>query len=197
MLVFLLKTAVISCAGGPLRTMSLFHCCRPNCFMLCCSSLPYIINLYLSGLFGKWHTHVRTTVLRLFGFGPRQPGWAGTRRNIHPLTLIVVINHTYLLSPSTTIQGILPISLATKCVHVWCMVQVSYRIGEDGSVGVIYDGSTLTTTTSVTSSGDHHVLPVSRRLTPSPDASDHPRLSPDTHVNYQYLSSSVIAARAS
>jgi len=26
--------------------------------------------------------------------------WAGTRRNIHPLTLIVVINHPYLRSPS-------------------------------------------------------------------------------------------------
>ena len=36
---------------------------------------------------------------------PGQPGWAGTRRNIHPLTLIVVINHPYLLSPSTTIQS--------------------------------------------------------------------------------------------
>ena len=47
------------------------------------------------------HTH--TTVLRLFGFCLGQPGWAGTRRNIHPLTLIVVINHPYLLSPSTTI----------------------------------------------------------------------------------------------
>jgi len=39
------------------------------------------------------HTHTHTTVLRLYGFCPGQPGWAGTRRNIHPLTLIVVINH--------------------------------------------------------------------------------------------------------
>ena len=51
----------------------------------------------------------RTTVLWLFGFCPGQPGWASTRRNIHPLTLIVVINHPYLLPPSTTIHGILPI----------------------------------------------------------------------------------------
>jgi len=54
-------------------------------------------------------THTHTTVLRLFGFCPGQPGWAGTRRNIHPLTLIVVINHPYLRSPSTTIHGILHI----------------------------------------------------------------------------------------
>jgi len=40
------------------------------------------------------HTHTHTTVLRLFGFCPEQPGWAGTRRNIHPLTLIMVINAT-------------------------------------------------------------------------------------------------------
>jgi len=39
------------------------------------------------------HTHPYTAVLRLFGFCPGQPGWAGTRRNIHPLTLIMVINH--------------------------------------------------------------------------------------------------------
>jgi len=53
-------------------------------------------------------THTHTTVLRLCVFCPGQPGWAGTRRNIHPL-LIVVINHPYLLSPSTMIHGILPI----------------------------------------------------------------------------------------
>ena len=31
------------------------------------------------------HTHTHTTVLRLCGNCPGQPGWAGTRRNIHPL----------------------------------------------------------------------------------------------------------------
>ena len=32
------------------------------------------------------HTHTQhTTVLRLCGICPGQPGWAGTRRNIHPL----------------------------------------------------------------------------------------------------------------
>jgi len=54
--------------------------------------------------------HTRTTQ----PFCPGQPGWPGTRRNIHPLTLIVVINHLYLLSPSTTIHGILPIQ-STCC----------------------------------------------------------------------------------
>jgi len=39
------------------------------------------------------NTHTHTTVLRLYGFCPGQPGWAGTRRNIHPLTPIVVIIH--------------------------------------------------------------------------------------------------------
>ena len=34
-----------------------------------------------------------TTVLRLSGFCSGQPRWASTRRNIHPLTPIVVINH--------------------------------------------------------------------------------------------------------
>ena len=55
------------------------------------------------------HTHTHTTVLRLCGFCSGQPRWAGTRRNIHPLTLILVINHPYLLSPYNTIHGILPI----------------------------------------------------------------------------------------
>jgi len=34
-----------------------------------------------------------TTILRLSGFFPGQPGWAGTRRNIHPLTSYMIINH--------------------------------------------------------------------------------------------------------
>jgi len=41
------------------------------------------------------HTHTRThtNILWLSGFCPGQPGWARTRRNIHPLTPIVVISH--------------------------------------------------------------------------------------------------------
>jgi len=34
-------------------------------------------------------THTHTTVLRLSGFCPGLPAWAGTKRNIHPLTPIV------------------------------------------------------------------------------------------------------------
>jgi len=66
------------------------------------------------------HTHTSATILWLFGFCPGQPGWTSTRRNIHPLTLIVVINHPYLLPPSTTIHGILPIqsSLFTVFLHI-------------------------------------------------------------------------------
>jgi len=37
------------------------------------------------GLRSGAHTHTHTTVLRLCGNCPGQPGWAGTRRNIHPL----------------------------------------------------------------------------------------------------------------
>jgi len=38
------------------------------------------------------HTQTHTIVLWLYGFCTGQPGWAGTRRNIRPLTPIVVIN---------------------------------------------------------------------------------------------------------
>ena len=58
-----------------------------------------------------------TTVLRLCGFCLGQPGWAGTRRNIHPLTPIVVIKYPYVPSPSTTIHGILPIQ--STCLTVF------------------------------------------------------------------------------
>jgi len=39
------------------------------------------------------HTHTHTTVFWLSGFCLGQYGWAGTRRNIHPLTPTVVISH--------------------------------------------------------------------------------------------------------
>ena len=53
------------------------------------------------------HTYTHTTVLRLSGFCPGQPGWAGTRRNILPLTpiVVIIINRplkSYLLPPSYT-----------------------------------------------------------------------------------------------
>jgi len=62
------------------------------------------------------HRYTHTTISRLCGICPGQPGWAGTRRNIHPLTLIMVINHPYLLSPSTTIHGILRIQSTCSTV---------------------------------------------------------------------------------
>ena len=78
------------------------------------SSVAEMTSVDAAGLLSKQvskhtHTHTHTTVLQLFGFCPGQPGWASTSRNIHPLTLIMVINHPYLLPPSTTIHGILPI----------------------------------------------------------------------------------------
>jgi len=43
------------------------------------------------------HTHSRFTALC-----PDLLRWATTRRNIHPLTLLLLINHPYQLPPSTT-----------------------------------------------------------------------------------------------
>jgi len=57
------------------------------------------------------HTHTHTTVLRRFGFCPGQPRWAGTRRNIHSLTPIVIIKYLYLLPPSSTIHG-----MVSRCI---------------------------------------------------------------------------------
>ena len=48
------------------------------------------------------HTHDRFTGLCL-----GLPGWAGTRRNIHPLTPHLLINHPYHLPPSTTNHSII------------------------------------------------------------------------------------------
>ena len=68
----------------------------------CWNSVPFY---HLVHKWASTHTQTHTTILRLCGICPGQPGWASTRRNIHPL--IVVINHPYLLSPSTTIHGII------------------------------------------------------------------------------------------
>jgi len=48
-----------------------------------CSASPAV---YMSAT----HTHTHT---RPYGFCMWQPGWAGTRRSIHPLTPIMVISH--------------------------------------------------------------------------------------------------------
>jgi len=47
----------------------------------------YLCSHYLS------FQSVIQTILQLSGFCPGKPGWAGTRRNIHPLTPIVVVSH--------------------------------------------------------------------------------------------------------
>ena len=46
----------------------------------------------LTHLHTQTHTHTHATVLQLSGFCLAQPGWAGSRRNIHPLTSIIVIS---------------------------------------------------------------------------------------------------------
>jgi len=53
--------------------------------------------LFTSSVNSKQLKH--TTVLWLSGFCLGQPGWAGTKRNIHPLTPIVVISHPLSASP--------------------------------------------------------------------------------------------------
>ena len=64
------------------------------------------------------HTHNRFTLC------PGLPGWAGSRRNIHPVTLLLLINHPYQLPPSTTNHSIIPAqstclqSLCTTSNHV-------------------------------------------------------------------------------
>jgi len=60
-------------------------------------------------------THTHTTILRLSGFSSEQPGWASTRRNIHPLTPNVVINHPLSDLPSlSTLLRPVPVSGFTQ-----------------------------------------------------------------------------------
>jgi len=63
------------------------------------------------------HTHTHTIILRLSGFCSGQPEWAGIRWNIHPLKPIMIISHPYLLPPSITIHGILPVQ--STCLTVF------------------------------------------------------------------------------
>jgi len=61
-----------------------------------------------------------TTILQLSGFCPGQPGWAGTRRNIHPLTPVMVINHplSTVLPPSTAIHDIFRVQFTCLTVFL-------------------------------------------------------------------------------
>jgi len=61
----------------------------------------------------RTRAHTHTNILRLSRLCPGQPGWVGTRRNIHPLTPIMVIDHP--LSASS-IHGILPVQFTCLTV---------------------------------------------------------------------------------
>ena len=63
------------------------------------------------------NTYTHTTILQLSGFCLGQPGWAGTRRNINPLTPIMVISHPLFAPASVTIRGIL--SVQFTCLTVF------------------------------------------------------------------------------
>jgi len=62
------------------------YCANPSIFLHSHDLCPSCKNCTL--LVSISHS----TILRLSGFCPGQPGWAGTRRNIHPLTSIMVIS---------------------------------------------------------------------------------------------------------
>jgi len=69
-----------------------------------------------------------TTILRLCGICPEQPGRAGTRRNIHPLTSIVVINHPLYASSIFTIHGILLVQFTCLTDFSTISVQVFFGL---------------------------------------------------------------------
>jgi len=63
------------------------------------------------------HTDTRRHILRLSGFCSGQPRWAGNRRNIHPLTPIVVMSH--------------PLSASSICYDPWhppCSIYITDSI---------------------------------------------------------------------
>jgi len=54
---------------------------------------------------------------------PGLPRWAGTRRNIHPFTPLLIINILYQLPPSTMIHNILPVQFT--CLTVFLAQPIS------------------------------------------------------------------------
>jgi len=70
------------------------------------TSFSIVVALFAS------HTH---TCNRLTAFGPGPRRWASTRRNIHPLSPILIIYILYHLPPSATIHSIL--FIATESVN--------------------------------------------------------------------------------
>jgi len=68
------------------------HCHFEICLMYLHTAIAQTASLVITFSVSLTHTHTHTTILQL-GFCPGQPGWASTRRNIHPLTPIMVTNH--------------------------------------------------------------------------------------------------------
>jgi len=78
--------------------------------LICLQLMPEALGSRLGrGRNTHTHTHTHTTILRLFGFRPGLPRWAGTRGNIHHSHLSWSSIILYLLPPFTTIHGILPV----------------------------------------------------------------------------------------
>jgi len=69
----------------------------------------------------KYNYSTTTSVLQLSGCCLGLPGCAGTRRDIHPLTPILIINHP-LLPSSTMIRDIFPVQFTclTVFLHNLC-----------------------------------------------------------------------------
>ena len=61
------------------------------------------------------HTHTHNRFMALWIL-PQQPEWAGTRRNIHPLTPIVVISHPLSVSTISYDHGLLPVQFTCLTV---------------------------------------------------------------------------------
>jgi len=53
---------------------------------------------------------------RFMALCPRLPGWAGTKRNTHPPTIL--ISNLYQLLPSTTIHSILPVQITCLTIFL-------------------------------------------------------------------------------
>jgi len=63
--------------------LAIGHHCHVTCTILYCL-VRWMCGVKLQDK-THTHTHTHTTILRLCGICPGKPGWAGTRRNIHPL----------------------------------------------------------------------------------------------------------------
>ena len=64
------------------------NCTIQECWLVCCLLVGCLWLYVLQGVQDNTHTHTHN---RLTAFCPGLPGYAGTRRNIHPLTPILII----------------------------------------------------------------------------------------------------------